>query len=492
MTTKNEAKKEVDISAFISNPKGNVYAVTGLPEEFVATLFAWVSRSPKSFKEHLKEAIKEFDIKAPKDSPFKELDKKAKDFHEKWTVGFGHSSVAEHAVAHIGIEKVSRLASAELELSNTFLSITEYSQRYQKPKRGDWHNPFKKNTKDYKKFEEFMNEAFDTFETLITELHKYLINKETDNGSKKISEKRSKQLEKLAFEDARYVLPLAMYTQLGMTANGRAWRDALSVLGSSDYKESVELQKELKKEISKVLPTLLKYADPSSYQMVSRKNKSELFKSFINSIYSYTYDANVKLLQVESEQDALYKIISLFLVEEKGYSFDQAKTIAKSMKREKLEEIVQNILDKIDFFDVPPEAFKHINYQAEFEISEANWHQLLRHNRKTNFVWSKPTVEYGVVIPPKIAEAGLEPLVAKITQKAEDLYEELDEFHRDYVVLNAHKRKVVAEFDLWEAYHLINLRTGEDAQWEIRSVFNKLYDLIKSVQPVLISKAKRR
>ncbi len=47
----------------------------------------------------------------------------------------------EHAIAHIGIEKISRLASAELELANTFNSFTEYSQRYQRPQRGQIYTP---------------------------------------------------------------------------------------------------------------------------------------------------------------------------------------------------------------------------------------------------------------------------------------------------------------------------------------------------------------
>ena len=36
-------------------------------------------------------------------------DEKSADFHEKWVVGYGHSSVAEHAVLHIALENVSRL-----------------------------------------------------------------------------------------------------------------------------------------------------------------------------------------------------------------------------------------------------------------------------------------------------------------------------------------------------------------------------------------------
>jgi thymidylate synthase ThyX len=46
-------------------------------------------------------------------------------------VGYGHASVAEHAVLHIAIENVSRLAVENIE-SNRLASYTEKSTRYQK------------------------------------------------------------------------------------------------------------------------------------------------------------------------------------------------------------------------------------------------------------------------------------------------------------------------------------------------------------------------
>ena len=57
-------------------------------------------------------------------------DEKSAQFHEKWVVGYGHASVAEHAVLHIAVENVSRLAVESLE-SNRLASYTEKSTRYQ-------------------------------------------------------------------------------------------------------------------------------------------------------------------------------------------------------------------------------------------------------------------------------------------------------------------------------------------------------------------------
>ena len=65
-----------------------------LPPETIAVAFAKTSRSPESFKQIAAELS----------------DENSANFHQKWVVGYGHSSVAEHAVLHIALENISRLA----------------------------------------------------------------------------------------------------------------------------------------------------------------------------------------------------------------------------------------------------------------------------------------------------------------------------------------------------------------------------------------------
>ncbi len=497
-----EKNKSVDISSFVSNVEGNIYAITGLPEEFIATLFAWVSRSDKSFKDHLRQALKDQKIETYLDS-FKELDERAKKFHEKWTVGYGHSSVAEHATAHIGIEKVSRLASAELALSNSFLSITEYSQRYQKPKRNEWHNPIKSNSKIHKEVEDFYNEAFDAFESLIDGVYTYLKKQFVDSDEyevikddQKAVDKKLDALLKLAFEDARYVLPLAMHTQLGMTANGRAWRDSLASFGNTRHEESQQIADSIRTEISKVLPVLLKYSTPSQFQRNSQKRMERFFLSPYQKKLQLK-NPDVQLLDVQSEEKAINTIIACLQQLYSNTDFRSALYLLENYTDTKMkEEIINELLLEIESHDMAPDVFKHIRYNCYFNVSEANWHQLLRHNRMTDFTASRPSPFNGFIIPPRIVYAGLRDIVKCIARKSEELYtkllEEGFEKEAEYVVLNAHKRQIYANFSLWEAYHLINLRTSDEAQWDIRQTFEKLYEQLKAVHPLLISKAKRR
>ena len=77
----------------------------GLTEEQIAVAFAMTSRRPEAFDEIAKQVSEE----------------KAADFNERWVLGYGHASVAEHAVVHLAVENVSR--STNLAASRWHLSL---------------------------------------------------------------------------------------------------------------------------------------------------------------------------------------------------------------------------------------------------------------------------------------------------------------------------------------------------------------------------------
>ena len=243
--------QEIDLTRYVSNLDRRVYTIYNLPEEVIAVIFAYVSRSPHSFRDNLKKLLEDDelavgDAAGGRTSFYSE---KAARFHEKWVVGYGHSSVAEHAVAHIGIEGISRLASAELELANAFNSFTEYSQRYQRPRRGDSYLPpeLQDHPEAKSLYADLQEKAYDTYERLLSGLIDYLTNRLPRHEGE--SEKRFRiRVEKTAFEDARYVLTLATLTNLGMTGNGRALRDTLVRLLSSRYPECRQLAREMERE----------------------------------------------------------------------------------------------------------------------------------------------------------------------------------------------------------------------------------------------------
>ncbi|MYE60539.1 MAG: FAD-dependent thymidylate synthase, partial [Candidatus Dadabacteria bacterium] len=202
-----------EMERYVSNLDRDIYTISNIPEEVVAVIFAYVSRSPKSFRENIDTVIREQEMGRDR----------AEKFHEKWVLNYGHASVAEHATVHIGVERVSRLFSSLLECANEFLSFTEYSQRYQRPRKGDNYIPQELDSRPAlkKEFEELCDFQYEVYSRLNTELFDFL-KKKFPVPEDKEERAHFRALEKIEFEDARYALNHSPLKNLGMKANARA------------------------------------------------------------------------------------------------------------------------------------------------------------------------------------------------------------------------------------------------------------------------------
>jgi thymidylate synthase ThyX len=483
-----------EVKKYASNIDRDIYTVSNIPEEVVAVIFAYVSRSPKGFRENIASVIHEEQLGQ----------ERAAKFHEKWVLNYGHASVAEHAAVHVGIEKVSRLFSSILELSNEYMSFTEYSQRYQSPQKGDFYIPEELTNNDSLKnrYINLNNYQYDLYSELNGKLFEFL--KDTVPTPSGMEERiHHRALEKIAFEDARYALNLATFTNLGMTANARAIEDSLTKLLSSKYSEVRNRAQEMKDEVRFSVPTLVKYANENEYVTHTRQKLEEVSAQTLNNNpaqpASGSYEVNLLNWtgkgSSEPELVAIDSMINAILFEHSGANYSAIEQDLVNTSLEEKLEILKKSLEKLGKFDNPINALKLVKYDVEFVISEACWHQLLRH-RKVNWIVQDPGIESGITVPPHVEKSGTEDLLTKSVSESEDLYRDLVNGDlaeaASYVVTNAHNRRMLGNFDLWELYHLINLRMSEGAQWDIKNITGILAEKISEHHPNLVKPALRR
>ena len=454
------------LERFVSNTDRDVYAIFNLPEEVIAVIFAYVSRSPLSFRDNLARLLAgdEGDIGAFGAGAgmvaATQAAASASAFHERWVVNYGHASVAEHASVHLGVERVSRLASAALELANPFLSFTEYSQRYQGPQRGAYYLP-DLTQREAALYEETMDALYDSYLAIRQAIVGHLA---AERNLDLADEKTARRLDRLAFEDARYALPLATLTNLGVTGNARALRDAIVLLRSSPHAEDVRLGDAMRDEAKVVVPTLLRHADPS--ESVRRRPLGGEPRG----------DATtpVRLIGTVPNGAALRRLAA---------AVRPGEELTHRTDRELLG-LVQSITP-FGPYDTPPAAYHLLRYEVQFDVSEAAWHQLLRHSRRMDFTWSEPGFSGGIVVPPLVRAAGAEGLLQEAAERAAAAANRLGAEHpaRRYLVLNAHRRSILASLDLAEVCHFIRQRGKPDAQWEIRQATGFLHALVQGVHP---------
>ncbi len=470
------------LARYVSNTDRNVYTITNLPEEVIAVIFAYVSRSPASFRDNLVHLLADQELAdvtpLPEDAATSRrvarASEQAQKFHEKWVVGYGHSSVAEHGVVHIGIERISRLASAALELSNPFLSFTEYSQRYQRPQRDRFVLPKELDRWPVQRetLESLQHLTFDAYERIEEGLFGYFAATNPPRANEDDGAYR-RRIGRLGFEDARYVLTLAVETNLGMTANGRALRDGLIRLLGDPHQEVRSLAESLEAEASTVLPTLLRHIVPPPGRPALTGSRT-----------AGAAGAAVCLLSAtgEGSPDPCQEALTL-LVGSAGHSAGVEPSEISLAS-------YQTLFQARSEYDLIPDEAQQVSYRFRLQISEAAWHQLLRHVRRVNFVVSPPGVEAGVVVPQSIRQAGLEPLFRATVRAAEKAHAEIGAVSAEaahYAVTNAHRRSLEASLTLAEMAHLVRVRGAANAQWEIRELVQAMAAEVDRVHPGLLA-----
>ena len=190
-----------------------------LSAETIAVTFAKTSRSPEPF-----------DVIAA------ELDaEKSAKFSEKWIVGYGHSSVAEHAVLHLALENVSRLAIETIE-SNRLAFYTEKSTRYQEWNPEAYVVPPEIAGSPYEsRYREVVSKLFETYAEALLALRNWSqTNTPRQEGESEKSWQNRARTQ--AIDACRFLLPAASLANVGVTINARALEYAIRKLLSSELR----------------------------------------------------------------------------------------------------------------------------------------------------------------------------------------------------------------------------------------------------------------
>ena len=154
----------------------------------------------------------------------------------------GHLSPFEHASFTFAIEGISRVASHQL-VRHRLASYTQQSQRYVSLKKLDYATPpsiaHRRRETEYRK-------AVEAAYRLYCEMI------EAD----------------VPAEDARYILPQAIHTQLAMTMNARELMHACSLrLCLRAQWEIVQLFQQVRDEVQKVAPLIGEELNPKCYSL---------------------------------------------------------------------------------------------------------------------------------------------------------------------------------------------------------------------------------
>ncbi len=409
-------------------------------------------------------------------------DEKSAEFHEKWVVGYGHASVAEHAVLHIAVENVSRLAVECLE-SNRLASYTEKSTRYQKWNENSFYIPAELDERPDLK-EKYIQANQTLFRTYMASLP--IIRDEIGKNNPRHAEESEAAWERRIRSDyvdvCRFLLPASSLANVGMTINARALEHAIQKMLSHPLAEVQAMGTEIKQVSQKNVPTLVKYADAVPYWVRAAQSFVETSKSVKQSRTS-----NDWCQLVHYDQNAEKLVLAGLIVRNSNLSFQEAMDFLLTLNQNQLDLLSKQVLDNLGRFDIPVRELEYATFSFDLIMDQGAYFEIKRHRMMTQTPQALSTL-LGYAVPKTIVDAGFENEYHTAMKLAHQIYLEIADWNPNvasYLVPNGYNRRLLLRANMRSLDHLINLRSAKNAHFSVRRLTQRMAEEINHINPHL-------
>ena len=432
--------------------------------EILSASYARISRDPRPVNEL--RAVARAEVK------------KARRSNRDIIFKMGHHSVAEHAVFNFDIIGMSRLSIEEIEKFR-LCSYTEKSQRYitltddfvipEEIKKAGLKDVFTKTIKTQNAL----------YHRLYKKLRSYFFEKNKEMAG---NPKKHSILDGWAKEDARYVTSLATEGQLGMTTNARNLEFMIRRFASKNLEELKEFNQKIFALAKEVAPSILRFTEANDFDSRTYGELEDEAQSFLKSsgeskepvsLVDYTPGADTKLIA-----SLLHTISSL--------SYDQCLKKAAQLKKKEKRDYLKAAFQYMEFYDFPLRELEYVNLTYDLIISASCFGQLKRH-RMATLTAQRYNPGLGVTVPPSVDAVGSRKEFMKMIEETNRVYSLLKDALEDgaeYVLTNAHRRRVLLKVNARELYHISRLREDITSQWDIRRTAAEMSRLAREVMPL--------
>jgi len=432
--------------------------------ETLSASYARISRDPRPVNELRAAARKEVE--------------RARRSNRNIIFKMGHHSVAEHAVFNFDIIGVSRLAIEEIEKFR-LCSYTEKSQRYitltddfiipEEIKKSGQKDIFVKTVKS-------QNTAY---HKLLKKLKPHFFNKHEKMAA---DPKKRSLLEGWAKEDARYVSSLATEGQLGMTVNARNLEFMIRRFASRELAELKEFNQRIYALAKEVAPSIILFTEASDFDAKTYAEIEEKARAFLGP--SAKSAQSVSLVDYTAEADT--RLVASFLHTSSFLPYKECLHKAKRLKEKEKKELLELAFKHMEFYDFPLREFEYISLTFDLIVSASCFAQLKRH-RMATLTAQDYSPELGVTVPPSVEEIGAKKEFMDTIGETNGAYSRLKkkmDVGAEYVLTNAHRKRVLLKVNARELYHIARLREDATAQWDIREVTREISRLAREKMPL--------
>ena len=489
-------------------PSVEVYAVYGVEPEVQAYAMAKYSRSSLSMKESLKEISQQ----------------KAEKFLNTFYFQYGHRSIADLAHVALAIERLSILAAIAVADEQRW-DGQERSTRYQDFKKSGYFTPdFGDDQQARALYRETIENLFAEYESLSERTFRYLL-EITPKPTDMKQEAYERTLEARAFDISRYLLPLSTNTSLGEIVNARTLETQVSRLLSHTHKEvrylgellkraavspaynasytslhelveqiravSPELgdraAQELLREV-RVAPTLVKYADPNSYEIETRRELRQVAAELLGNLEI----ASAPTVDLLDEEPLEVELATTLIYEHSHYPYRQIRQAIQGAGEHIRREIIDLGLRHRGKHDEMLRAFC-AGQQFRFDIlmDVGGFRDMHRHRRCIQ-IGQELTTKHGYDIPDEVSAAGARASYDAVMKRTAEAAEQLADRpgaeakeNAQYAIPLAFRKRTLFKMDFAEVAYISELRTGPAGHFSYRNVAYAMYQAVARKYPAL-------
>ncbi|MBV9625552.1 MAG: FAD-dependent thymidylate synthase [Acidobacteria bacterium] len=485
-----------------------VYAVVGADPEVQAYAMARYSRSALSMKESLGEISRQ----------------KAEKFLNTFYFQYGHRSIADLAHIALAIERLSILAAIAV-VDEPRWDGQERSTRYQDFRKSGYYVPEFAADEERQLYHRAVRDLFSAYESLSETMFRHLT-EVTPKPAQMKQESYERTLRARAFDISRYLLPLATNTSLGEIVSARTLESQVSRLLSHTQSEvrrlgelikraassaaydvnhssltklaeevrvlSPELgaraQAELLKEV-RVAPTLVKYADPSPYEIETRRELQQMATELLEA-EDVERAPSVDLLDDEPLE---VELASTLLYAHALHPYRQIRRVVEGLAESRRREIIDAGLRHRGTHDEMLRGFRAgQRFRFDILMDIGGFRDLHRHRRCVQ-IEQRFTIAHGYEVPEELQTAGeARAAYSSAIEKAASAVKALTgrgkpeaQDNSEYAIPLGFRKRALFKMDFAEAVYIAELRSAPAGHFSYRTIAYRMFEEVSKRYPAL-------
>ena len=494
-----------------------VFAVHGADPEVLAYAMAKYSRSALSMRESLTEISAQ----------------RAEQFLNTFYFQYGHRSIADLAHIAFAVERLSLLAAIVL-VDEQRWDGQERSTRYQNFMKSGWYFPdFGVDTGSGQLYAETVQNLFAVYQRTTAAVQEALRHRVTRPEAVK-PDAYERTLKARAFDVARYLLPLATNTSLGQIVNARTLETQVSRLLShpmaevrdlgnrlrdaatgpawnvnaqagAAFVEKLASTPELAAEAANLLtrevrtaPTLVKYAEPNSYLLETRKELKQAAREMLKGV---SPAASPVVDLVERTETLEVELAATLIYWVSDHPYRQVRDLVAGLPESRITEVIELGLRHRGRHDEALRAF-HCGAALRFDIlmDIGGFRDMHRHRRCVQ-IQQDFTAAHGYETP-MVGDLGADVNLLAEAGALEDYQASAEAAHKAsaqiaagsapeaavsalYLLPLATRVRCLFKMDFAEAQYISELRSAPAGHFSYRRVAWEMFLAIQRQHPTL-------